>query len=325
MQQRLFRAASACPCGSGYPPGNALRCLRYGGLALLMMLGIAAAPVIAIPPAELELDRAVIDQAQMISAADRATIAAQLRKWRQRKLMQGAVVLVDNSDGQALFDYGMEIFERWQLGDEKSDNGLLLLVSRDDRKFFLFTGDGLEGVLPDISIKRIERNQLLPAFQKGDFARGIKNALQTIATQLEADPQIRAKMIAADERAHGREAAFPGRSLPLLAVLFFLTLILRAFFGQITGALIGGAGVFASLFFFFAVAWFPALVFAFFFFVFFHMIVAIFAHEGHSVGTRQGVYPRGRGARLSSGGGRSGSGYGGGGGGFSGGGAGGSW
>ena len=288
-----------------------------------MTFGVVATAS-AIVGAELELDRPVIDQARLLSGADRAEIERQLRQWRRQGVIQAAVVLVDDTEDQAIFDYGMALVARWKLGDEKSDNGLLMLIARDEREFFIFTGDGLEGALPDISLKRIERNQLLPAFKRGDFAGGIKNTLQTIVTQIEADPQTRADMIAADAPAHGRGRQIPGALPPILAMLFFTTLVLRAVFGMMRGTLIGSVGFFASLFLFLGVEVFPALVFAFFFFVASSMICGIFA-GGRGIATRGRTYGGSRSRGFSAGDGFSGGGFSGGGGGFSGGGAGGSW
>lgn len=85
---------------------------------LLLLLAFLAGAAQAIAPEKLAIGTdPVIDQAGMLAPADAAALNEKLRALHQAQEMQGAIVLVDNLNGMSDFDYGMAVFERWQLGD----------------------------------------------------------------------------------------------------------------------------------------------------------------------------------------------------------------
>ncbi|MDO4776708.1 MAG: TPM domain-containing protein [Cardiobacteriaceae bacterium] len=312
--------------------------------AFALLLAWLAVPVFAVPADSLRLDNPVVDQAGVI--ADEAEIAlnAQLRQWRAQGLMQGAVVLVDSTDGMSDFDYAMQVAKRWQLGDKVRDDGLLLLVAVNDRNLRFVTGSGIEGALPDISAKKIIREQITPFFRNGDYAGGVRAGLEAVATRLAADPAVQAEMVAADRGAapSGGNAlpGFAGADIRLFGLLpiFFIIIVAMSFMRRRSGAARGfsglAAGGFAGI-----VVWTitHSLILA--------LIVAIyfglsFARDSGARATRRrhrrddddddwfsGRFGGGFGGGFGSGGGGfgGGGGYSGGGGSFSGGGAGGSW
>ncbi|MDO5090836.1 MAG: TPM domain-containing protein [Cardiobacteriaceae bacterium] len=205
--------------------------------ALALGLAFAATAALAVPVENLTLDRPVVDQAGVIAADAEAALNAELRAWHAEGLMQGAVVLVDSTDGISDFDYAMQIGKRWQLGDQDRDNGLLLLVAVNDRNLRFITGSGIEGALPDISAKKIIRETITPHFRNGDYAGGVRAGMQAAAARLAADPEVQAEMVAADREANGWENA-PRRAdadgawhrvnMRLIALLPILFIILLA-------------------------------------------------------------------------------------------------
>lgn len=281
----------------------------------LLISGVCSAawavPLNALPP----LNRPVIDQAQLLAAADVQRIEEQLYAWREQGLMQAAVVIVDSTDGVESFDYALKLARTWQLGDAKADNGLLLLIAVQDRRFYILTGSGLEGALPDVSVARVQRNHLVPAFRQGQFAAGIVQSLEALATQLQADPDVQAQMIAADKKAAGEGAA--EQLMPYAMVIFFVCLMLARLLGAMLSGAVGAAAVGAVSYVGLGLGA-VSLVFALFFFVAF----MFFYGANRSSGGRPIIISSGGHYGGGFGGGRS---YGGGGGGFSGGGAGGSW
>lgn len=167
---------------------------RYHFVCLLFFLFFWLPLSFAIPVEKLTFNEPVIDQAQMLSNEERTDLNAKFWHYRRKNLMQAAVVLVDNTEGEGVFNYGMEIFDRWKLGDKDRDHGLLLLIARDEQRYHLFTGKGLEGVLPDITVKRILNMHLKPEFEKGYFAAGIAHTFMVIENRLLADDEIRANL-----------------------------------------------------------------------------------------------------------------------------------
>ncbi|GHM99995.1 hypothetical protein WSM22_14850 [Cytophagales bacterium WSM2-2] len=104
---------------------------------------------------------------------------------------QIAVLLVQSLDGDVLEEYSIRVVEKWKLGQKGKDNGVLLLVAIDDHKMRIEVGRGLQGSLTDAVSSRIIRNELAPAFRRGDYDAGIiagVNAIvKTIAGEYGSD------------------------------------------------------------------------------------------------------------------------------------------
>ncbi|MBW3001985.1 TPM domain-containing protein [Candidatus Woesearchaeota archaeon] len=104
-----------------------------------------------------------------------------------------AVLTIESLEGEPLEEYSLSIARSWGIGKEEKDNGLLLLISVQDRKYRFETGYGLEGVLPDAKTGRIGRYILTPAFRLEEYGRGVHEALTEIKGLLQEDPSIVAK------------------------------------------------------------------------------------------------------------------------------------
>ncbi len=100
---------------------------------------------------------------------------------KQKTGVEIAVVTIKKLRGNDIFDYSMELFEKWGIGQKGKDNGLLFLVDIGDRKLRINTGYGLEGILPDGLLGRIRDRYILPYFRKGDYDAGILNGVKAMA------------------------------------------------------------------------------------------------------------------------------------------------
>ncbi|HZK69012.1 MAG TPA: TPM domain-containing protein [Paludibacter sp.] len=99
------------------------------------------------------------------------------------------VVVVVNSIGQAdNVTFANQLFDAWKIGDAKQDNGLLILFVLDQRKIKFETGYGLEGVLPDAICKRIQDQNIVPEFRKGNYDTGILAGLDRIISTIKKEP-----------------------------------------------------------------------------------------------------------------------------------------
>ena len=108
----------------------------------------------------------------------------------QQGKAQIGVIIVPTTGQEAIFDFALRTGEKWQLGSAKRDNGLLMAIAVNDRKIQILTGYGLEGVLPDVVLSRIIRNQITPAFKQGQYAQGISAGLDEISRIVNLDPEI---------------------------------------------------------------------------------------------------------------------------------------
>lgn len=91
-----------------------------------------------------------------------------------------SIVIVPDLGGDTIENFAVKLFQDWGIGKNKKDNGILLLVARDDRQMRIEVGYGLEGALTDAQSFWIIQNVVRPAFQKGDYYDGINDGVDSI-------------------------------------------------------------------------------------------------------------------------------------------------
>lgn len=154
---------------------------RYFIKAFILTLALVLPSLVfaqkAIPKHE---GRWVHDEAKVLSADDIARLEYILKAERDSSSNQIAVLVVPSLDGDEIDSYSNRVFNEWNLGQTKKDNGVLFLISIGDKQMRIETGRGLEGVLTDAQSSRINRNQVAPFFRQQDYASGIKAAVAAI-------------------------------------------------------------------------------------------------------------------------------------------------
>ncbi|MEI7734526.1 MAG: TPM domain-containing protein, partial [Ferruginibacter sp.] len=93
---------------------------------------------------------------------------------------QIAVVIIPSLNGNDIADYNVRLFRAWKVGNKKTNNGVVLLIAKQDRKLNITTGYGLEGALPDITCKEIIDAIIVPQFKGNDYYRGIDKGVTAI-------------------------------------------------------------------------------------------------------------------------------------------------
>lgn len=181
---------------------------------------------IAASAAELPvLTGRVVDNADLIDADTEAALVARLEGFENKSSDQIVVATVPDLDGEAIEPYANRLFRAWGLGQAGENNGILLLVSRDDRKMRIEVGYGLEGTLTDLHSKLIIENTMVPAFRAGDFSGGIWRAVEDIIMALEGNA---AELEARAERNQSSDDEYTADDI-ITAV--FVTLWISLFFG----------------------------------------------------------------------------------------------
>jgi len=122
----------------------------------------------------------VNDFAGMLVAEQRQSLETKIKSFEKDTGNELSVVTVSNLGGDTIENFAVKLFEDWGIGKNKKDNGVLLLISRDDRQFRIEVGYGLEGALTDAQSFWIIRNVLKPAFQKRDYYGGINGGVDSI-------------------------------------------------------------------------------------------------------------------------------------------------
>lgn len=144
---------------------------------------------------------------------------------------QIAVVIVATTGGKEVDEYNLELFRKWGVGGKAHNNGVVLLIAKDDHKLNITTGYGAEGALPDITCRHIIDQEIVPRFRGGDFYHGIDAGTDAIIQALKGEYK-------APEGYNQRNAAKSGWKI--LFVIFIIILLL------IISGRKGGGGSFMS-------------------------------------------------------------------------------
>lgn len=161
---------------------RAFAALLSAGL-LMLALTVFAQSLAPIPP----LTSPVVDTTGTLSAGEIAQLEQQALALQQRKGSQLQILIVPTTQPEAIEQYAQRVFEEWKLGRSKVDDGVLLLVAKDDREVRIQAGYGLEGAIPDITAGRVIQEYLVPRFRAGDFAGGIGDASAQLVRLIEGE------------------------------------------------------------------------------------------------------------------------------------------
>lgn len=207
------------------------------------------------------LDEPVVDQADLLSPAEKQSITQQILKLHESGKAQIGIIIVPTTGQEDIFGFAMRAAEQWKLGSAKQDNGLLMAIAVNDHRIQILSGYGLEGVLPDIVLSRIIRNQITPYFKQNQYAQGIQSGLDEIEKILNMDPEVAAQAAQAlkerqEQALHEQQA----REKTFSTALFILIagIIGSYIFGRrlsaataavagVTAGLVNGAGLLTSL------------------------------------------------------------------------------
>jgi len=270
-----------------------------GALFFLLLFCMMAWAMVGVP----ELSSRVTDLAGTLSAEQVSALENKLAAFEAKKGSQIAVLIVPTTQPKDIAEFGIEVADLAQIGRKGIDDGVILIVAKDDRKLRLEVGYGLEGVIPDAVAKRVIAETITPHFKDGDYVGGINAGVEQLMTLIEGETLPAPSASPADNQDEG---AFVFILIGGLIAGFVLSTMM----GRVMGGMLAGlgSGMVAALF----------LGLAFSIAVFIGLIV-FFIVGVRSTGGRG--WSNGGGFGGSSGGGS----WGGGGGRFGGGGASGSW
>ena len=221
------------------------RLLLVLGIALLFQLGLAQAERVEDLPKPTDY---VSDFAHVLSPGTIARLdhlCSQLDHGKANA--QVAIVTVNNLGGDDKADFGNRLEEKWKVGRKGSDRGILMLVSTQDRHYWIEVGYGLEGILPDGKVGDIGR-AMVPYLKTGDYDSGIATGLLQIGNVIADDAKVSLEDVAPEQapapvpveqpRHHTSGGAIVFRIIIIVLVLAFFGI--RGLFGFGLGMLFGG-------------------------------------------------------------------------------------
>jgi uncharacterized protein len=173
------RVQSAVPRAGCWVQGAVQRA-GFGGLgavivAALLVVGVVAAQQFPAPTGKVN------DFANLLRAGDRAAIEELLAGVERETTAEIAIVTVRNLGGRPVEEYANRLFQEWGIGKKGRDNGVLILVSRDDREIRIEVGYGLEGVLPDGLAGAVIRETFVPRLRDGQYREGLLEGTARVA------------------------------------------------------------------------------------------------------------------------------------------------
>jgi len=190
----------------------------------------------------------ITDQTATLAPDQRSRLESKLTDFERQKGAQIALLIVPSVSPETVEQYALRVVESWKLGRKGVDDGVLLLVAKDDRKLRIEVGYALEGALNDATAKRIISETITPRFKQGDYFGGIDAGLDAMIKVIGGEPLPAPKPV--NSAVNG---AFDLESmLPIGFILVFVVGgILRSIFGRFLAAgIVGGAaGVVVSLIF----------------------------------------------------------------------------
>jgi len=155
-------------------------------LAVLACILVTASAVVALEVPYLS--GRVNDQANMLDDAFEGQLEERLRLLEEETGAQVAVLTIPSLEGDPLEDFSMRVVETWKLGRADTDDGVLILIARDERRMRIEVGYGLEGVLTDAQSGRIIDGLMAPRFREGDFDGGVSAAVEAVSSAIRGEP-----------------------------------------------------------------------------------------------------------------------------------------
>ena len=206
-------------------PAEVKRFPRLGPGRLAAVLALLLLPLLLHAAEVPTLKRHVTDLTGTLSAQQVDRLDSQLVALEKAKGAQVVVLMVGSTQPQNIEGYSLAVAEANKVGRKGVDDGVLMLIAKDDRQVRIEVGYGLEGAIPDAATARIIREYIAPKFRNGDYAGGIDDAVGALTQLINGEP-LPPPVQGAPQRHHGPA---PGHYL-MIAV--FVAIFLRAVFGR---------------------------------------------------------------------------------------------
>lgn len=207
--------------------------------ASLLVLAAAALAQVAVPPVAR-----VIDLTGTLAPAERAALEQRLADFERAQGSQIAVLMLPSTQPEAIEQYGIRVAEQWRLGRQGVDDGVLLLIAKQDRRLRIEVGYGLEGAIPDAIAKRIVAEVITPHFRQDHYYAGIVAGVEQLMKVIQGEP-LPEPAWAPEPGAGDRVQSLFGLGLFTL----FIGSLLARLFGEFPAALLssGGFGALAGM------------------------------------------------------------------------------
>ncbi|HXH76061.1 MAG TPA: TPM domain-containing protein [Bacteriovoracaceae bacterium] len=185
----------------------------------------------------------VMDQAGFLTEAEKEDLSKLAYEIYTNKGPQITILTVPDLQDHAIEDFSIRVAEQWKLGTKKEGNGLLIVISKAERKMRIEVGEGIEGEITDFESNQYINKVLAPSFKQGRFHEGLRVVMQDIARRFNIQPTGESAVV---RRAPQRVSGPINKMFPILiGILIFGQILLRKrrmARGMFSGLGMAGAG-----------------------------------------------------------------------------------
>lgn len=132
----------------------------------------------------------VTDTANLLNANERQSLEATLTQLKSETGNEIAIITIPSLEGEPIEDYAVKLFEQWGIGQKEKDNGVLMLISKEDHAVRIEVGYGLEGAVNDAKAGRIIRDVIAPQFREEQYGEGLTQAVAAVAAELKGESAL---------------------------------------------------------------------------------------------------------------------------------------
>jgi len=158
--------------------------LISGLMCLASSVGVLA---LAVPPAPTDIP--IVDQTRTLTTEQQQSLAKIIATEQASGGNQIGVLMISSLQGESIEDYSIKVAREWGIGSKEKNNGVLLLIAKDDHRLRIEVGYGLEGALTDVQSGRIIRGQITPQFKAGNYYAGIKQGIESIIKAIHGEAE----------------------------------------------------------------------------------------------------------------------------------------
>lgn len=169
-------------------------------------------------PEKPQKQTSVYDYVNLLSSSQSRSLEQKLIRYSDSTSTQIVIAIISSTEGENINYLGAQWGQKWGIGQADKDNGVLVLLARDDRRIAINTGYGTEGTLTDFMSKRIIESVIIPEFKKGNYYAGLDKGADAIFQVLNGEFK--------EDRAFGNEQKFPLKALFPFIIFIVIMIIL---------------------------------------------------------------------------------------------------
>ena len=170
-------------------------------------------------PEKPSFQTSVYDYVKLLTASQKSSLESKLIRYSDTTSTQIVIAIISSTEGENINYLAANWGEKWGIGDAEKDNGILILLAKDDRKIAIQNGKGVEYLLTDFQTKRIIERVIIPEFKKGDYYAGLDKGSDYIFRTLQGEFE--------GTRKGGSKDFDPGMIFFIIMIILFFILISR--------------------------------------------------------------------------------------------------